>query len=295
MTGIEGEPVPPSFWRAVRVTFDGVIRHWRTCLALVSVYAILNGVSNAIGRADPLDFDPSAASPSELVVISAAALAGIGTLALIWIFVHPPTLGALSLVGSAVVAGDELETHGIVRRVLDRALEVIGAFVLTLLILLVAPIAIGLFGLVANLVTNAETTIAAMFALAFVLAVPVVYMFVRLSLAIPVVLREGLGPVAALRRSWDLVGGVWWWVFGVFVVVGIAGGIGGGILAAILSLGNAGISGSGDSNFVLAALGSAVSSAVSGSLLGVVTGVVYEARAEVLSPSELPLPDVPGE
>ncbi len=296
MAELEGEPTPPSFWRSVGVTFEGTIRRWRTCLALVSVYAALNGVATAVGQTLSLDLDPSAASPSQLFVISAAALAGIGTLALVGIFVYPPTLGALSLVGSAAVAEDVLETHGIVRRVFDRALEVIGAFLLTVLILLIAPIVIGIVGSMAFLVVSAEAAIGAMLFLALVLLVPVVYVFVRLSLAVPVVLREGAGPVAALRRSWQLAGGVWWWVFGVFVVVGVVGGLAGEILSTIVSLGRAGLfSTSYQSNFVLSALGNAVAAAVSGSLLGVVTGVLYEARAEVLPAPELPLPDAAGE
>jgi hypothetical protein len=298
MSSIEGEAAPPSFSRALRVTFVATIRRWRTCLALISVYALLNGVSTAIGQTVSLDIDPSAASLSELFVISAAALAGIGTLALVALFIYPPTLGALSLVGSAGIAEDELETHGIVRRVVDRALEVIGAFVLTVLILLVAPIAIGIVGLVAYVIVGAEAAIGTMLFLGLVLIVPAVYVFVRLSLAIPVVLREDLGPVAALRRSWDLVGGVWWWVFGVFVVVGIVGAIAGGILSTIISLGRAGAfatGGGGEANFVLSALGNAVGAAVSGSLFGVVTGVIYEARAEVKPAPGLPLPDASGE
>ena len=299
MAQLEGEAIPPSFWRAVGTTLEVSIRRWRTCLALVSVYALLNGVSTAIGQTLSLDIDPSAASPSQLFVISAAALAGIGTLAIVGLFVYPPTLGALSLVGSAAVAEDTLETHGIVRRVFDRALEVIGAFVLTVLIVLVAPIVVGIVGLIAFFAVSAEAAIGTMLFVALVLLVPVVYVLVRFSMAIPVVLREGLGPVAALQRSWDLVGGVWWWVFGVFIVVGVVGAIAGSILSTIVSLGRAGVfptdySGS-EPNYLLLAIGSAVSSAVAGSLFGVVLGVVYEARAEVSPAAALPLPDASGE
>lgn len=296
MGQVEGEAIPPTFWRAVGVAFEVTIRRWRTCLALVSVYALLNGVSTAVGETLSLDIDPSAASPSELFVISAAALAGIGTLALVGLFVYPPTLGALSLVGSAAVAEDALETHGIVRRVFDRALEVIGAFVLTVLIVLIAPIVVGIVGLIAFFAATAEAAIGTLLFLTLVLVVPVGYGLIRLSLAVPVVLREGLGPVGALRRSWHLVGGVCWWVFGVLVVVGVVGGIAGGILSTIVSAGRAGLfSMSDQSNFVLSAIGNAVAAAVSGSLLGVVLGVIYEARAEVSPAAELPLPDASGE
>jgi len=59
-------------------------------------------------------------------------------------------------------------------------------------------------------------------------------------------LLEGLGPIAALSRSWALVKGNWWRVFGIMLVVGlIAGAISailgiipvvGGIIGSILSI-----------------------------------------------------------
>jgi hypothetical protein len=167
---------------------------------------------------------------------------------------------------------------------------------LTVLIILVVPIALGIVGSITFLVASAEAAIGTMLFLALVLLVPAVYVFVRLALAVPVVLREGRGPIDALRRSWELVGGVWWWVFGVFVVVGVVGGLAGEILSTIVSVGRAGLFSTSDqSNFVLSALGNAIAAAVSGSLLGVVTGVIYEARAEVSPPPELSLPDASGE
>jgi hypothetical protein len=281
----ESAPVAPSFWRAIGLTFSTCVRHARTCLVLVSVYALLNGVASAIGRTVSFDLDPSRASPGELIAISAAAIAGFGTLVVVNIFVYPPTIGALSLVGSAAVYGDALEVEGIVRRALDRALEAIGAVVLTFLILLVAPVAVGIAGVVIGLAAGAEAGFGAFVVLTVLLLPVVLYVFVRLSLAVPIVMREGVGPIAALRRSWELVRGAWWWVFGVGAIVGLGAGVINGIASTIASLGS--------SNFVLAAVGSTVGAAISGSAFGVVDGVLYAARAQVKPPPEVPAQVLP--
>jgi hypothetical protein len=46
-----------------------------------------------------------------------------------------------------------------------------------------------------------------------------VWLFVRWSVAIPAQLAEGIGPVRALSRSWDLTRGSWWRIFGTLLVM----------------------------------------------------------------------------
>ena len=57
-----------------------------------------------------------------------------------------------------------------------------------------------------------------------------IWISIRLTLAVPAVVLEGAGPVEALRRSWQLVGGSWWRVFGITLLAGIVVAIIGGIL-----------------------------------------------------------------
>jgi hypothetical protein len=56
-----------------------------------------------------------------------------------------------------------------------------------------------------------------------------IWVGVRLVLAPPVVVLERAGPATALRRSWQLVQGSWWRVFGIYllatVIVGLIAGI----------------------------------------------------------------------
>lgn len=45
------------------------------------------------------------------------------------------------------------------------------------------------------------------------------WILVRWAVALPVMLAEGVGPIAAVSRSWHLTRGSWWRIFGVLVVV----------------------------------------------------------------------------
>ena len=57
-----------------------------------------------------------------------------------------------------------------------------------------------------------------------------IWISIRLTLALPAVVLEGVGPAEALRRSWQLVQGTWWRVFGITLLAGIVVAFIGGIL-----------------------------------------------------------------
>jgi hypothetical protein len=71
-----------------------------------------------------------------------------------------------------------------------------------------------------------------------------IFLSVRWSLSMPALVLERRGPIAALGRSWSLVGGFWWKCFGtllvaylLLIVVSIAfGAVLGGLLAALSSV-----------------------------------------------------------
>lgn len=288
------ETASPSFWRAIVLTLEATAKNYKTCISLVALFAVLAGVTTAVGSSLSVETDPLSATGSELLLIMSAAIAGFAAFVVVVVFVYPPTIGALSLIGSASVFGDELERKGILRRVFDRVLETVGAFVLTLFIVLTPPILLGLIALLVALSATAEAGFATLLFALFILVVPTIYVVVRLSLAPPIVLREGLGPVQALQRSWDLVGGVWWWVFGVMLLVGIGGFGVGGLLSTVFSFGQTGFlpwDSNRDPTFVLNATGPIVWAAIFTSLFGVATGVIYAARADAKPPAELELPE----
>jgi hypothetical protein len=113
---------------------------------------------------------------------------------------------------------------------LARVFAVLGVTVLVALILvgIWVPFWAIIIGLAA---ANAGPTVVA-FAILGGLAtlVVTVWIWVRLSLALPAVVLEGIGPVDALRRSWQLVKGSWWRVFGITLLAGIVVAIIGFIL-----------------------------------------------------------------
>ena len=54
----------------------------------------------------------------------------------------------------------------------------------------------------------------------------------KLALAPAALVLEGVGPVAALRRSWQLTGGNWWRAFGILLLTGLIAGIITSVVAA---------------------------------------------------------------
>ena len=53
----------------------------------------------------------------------------------------------------------------------------------------------------------------------------------RLLVAPQAVVADELGPVEALRRSWDLVRDNWWRVLGIWIMLGLLGAMAGLVLA----------------------------------------------------------------
>src|SRR3954468_18988 len=76
------------------------------------------------------------------------------------------------------------------------------------------------------------------------IVIPGIFLAVRWSVALPALLLERRGPVAALGRSWQLVKGFWWKVFGtlfvayllVFVLSLAVGGVVGVVLGVFTSV-----------------------------------------------------------
>ena len=66
------------------------------------------------------------------------------------------------------------------------------------------------------------------------LCLPVaLWILVRWSVSVPALLAEGIGPVQAVRRSWQLTRGNWWRIFLILVVVVVIQGVMNSILGAV--------------------------------------------------------------
>jgi hypothetical protein len=89
------------------------------------------------------------------------------------------------------------------------------------------------------------------------LLIPGIYLYTRWYVAAPAVVAEDLGPMAALRRSWALVKGQLWRVFGISIVLGLVAGACGAAFAGPVTL----LASALDSG-VLAVLGTVLADAV---------------------------------
>lgn len=287
-------PARPPFWRAVGITLRACVSDARACAAISVVYAIVAAVPNAVFGALTPEVDLLQLTPAEAVALFAFLVAALGTLLLVGLLVYPAVLGALSLVGEAAVVGDAVELGTIARRAVDRALQATGAFVLVGALAFGPPVAVGILLVLASFATSSEAVFALALALPVALLVPAAYVIVRCSLAVPATMTEGLRPVEAVRRSWDLVRGGFWWTVGVFVATGAVAAAVGAVLAVIGSV----IAALGVPEFGVATARNLLGGIVSVSILGVATGVVYAARsipAADGAPVPAPGPPVPDE
>src|SRR4051812_27283579 len=83
-----------------------------------------------------------------------------------------------------------------------------------------------------------------LFAGLLVVVIGMIFLAVRWSVAMPALLLERRAPLAALGRSWKLVGGFWWKVFGTLLIVYLlvtvlsfaVGAVVGGLLATLTSV-----------------------------------------------------------
>lgn len=123
--------------------------------------------------------------------------------------------GQLSMIRLAL--GPSITVGGAIGHGLRRMPIYVGGLFLVALGVLCLMIVAGLiFSLLGVRVTGATATNMNPIALAVALLFSAIfiYFFVRLVLAAPVVDAEPVGPLAMIRRSWQLTNGHWWRLFG---------------------------------------------------------------------------------
>ncbi|WP_234042615.1 DUF7847 domain-containing protein [Streptomyces marianii] len=162
----------------------------------------------------------------------------------VWVFALVVMLLSTGVVTAAVpavlqdtVLGRPVVFGAVWRRAWARVPAVLGTVLLTGLIALV-PIALLMFGFVAVTVGllssldgdgGAAGGLAALGFLGVLATAPVtVWLWVKFSLAAHVAVFEGQGPIRSMRRSWDLVRGGWWRIFGISLL--------GYLMAAVVSI-----------------------------------------------------------
>ncbi|MCZ7461060.1 DUF7847 domain-containing protein [Streptomyces sp. WMMC940] len=162
----------------------------------------------------------------------------------VWVFAVVVMLLSTTVVTAAVpavlqdtVLGRPVVFGAVWRRAWVRVPAVLGTVLLTGLIALVpvALLMVGFVALMVGLLTSldgdggAAGVPAALGFLGVLATAPVaVWLWVKFSLAAHVAVFEGQGPVRSMRRSWDLVRGGWWRIFGISLL--------GYLMAAVVSI-----------------------------------------------------------
>ncbi len=100
-----------------------------------------------------------------------------------------------------------------------------------------------------------------------------IWISIRLTLAVPAVVLEGAGPISALSRSWQLVQGSWWRVFGISLLAGVVVAVIGGILQLPFSIVGS-LAGGGGGFPTMFNAGSSTVAAAAPTVLSVVIGAI---------------------
>ncbi|CAL9431445.1 DUF7544 domain-containing protein [Streptomyces sp. enrichment culture] len=198
--------------------------HWRTVLGItLAVSAVVQLVEILLQRyvlpqAPAPDPD---ASPSELLEqtgealrVSMIGLAPSTLLALIAVFV---TTALLTFVVTRSVLGRPVTFGDVWRDARPRLVPLLGLMLLLTLIVSAITLAGVLPGLLIGSVAGAVLVLFG--GLAALLLV--IWLTVRFSLAYSVVMLEGQGVIASLRRSAKLVRGSWWRIFGILTLTAL--------------------------------------------------------------------------
>lgn len=228
--------------------------------------------------------------PSIDELVDAVAGSGLAMLAgMVLGFITGTVLnGMLIVVLSRAVLGQRITLGQTWAATRPRLLGLLGLSLLTTLLLLtplllfVPAAAAGLTGAPGGLIA----VLAVLGGLAAVAAV--VYLYVALSLVAPVYMLEGIGVLAALRRSHRLVGRQWWRIFGVLLLAGVIAFVIAAIVSFPFSLAGGAASGfavlGGEAPFAgatgvltltLGAIGTIVGGTITAPFTAGVTGLLY--------------------
>jgi hypothetical protein len=200
----------------------------RTVLGLAATISAVSALLQTVGLWFSLRFldaaEPVAGSTEVNVTAELTALAsgGVAQLvpAMVAGFLQVLASGLFIVLVGAAVLGRQLDASQTWASLRPRMLGLVGVTLL-----------IGVGGLLAVVVM-----VAVIVALAFAIgpwavlpglvigfggAFALVYAYVKLSLASPALVMEGVGVVESLRRSWALVRGSWWRVLGILILSAI--------------------------------------------------------------------------
>ncbi|MBM7438272.1 hypothetical protein [Streptomyces sp. HB132] len=314
--------------------FSTMGRYWKQVLGLAAalyggaallmaaaVAIAYSAVSDRLERVVSLDYaeEASSADVAPLVIAGCVlVLLGIGTMAIVSGLVY----AAVPTVLQEAVLGRTVTVAAVWRRAWARVFPVIGALILTGLVAMVPVVllTVALFTAIVSLITMADgggPAIAISLGVigALITGPLAVWLWVKVCLAPAAVVFEGQGPVAALRRSAQLVRGDWWRIFGIILLAGLMAAVAGYVVQIPFSvlgvfpgmIGSASLEDDPSpaavvvamSGYLIASLlGGLVSQIISATFPQLVTGLLYvdrRIRTENLGPALAEAAGVPAQ
>lgn len=252
---------------------DGMFRlfisHWRAYVLALGVVVVPLSLVNAYlgqqqtGGRGLLELFTNPQAAEALVAGGGASpweLAGTGIAGLVGLLVAPLLTGAAVMIASEGYLGRDPQAGAALGTAARRYFALVGTYILTFFAIVAVFIPTGVLIAVA-LATDGNVAVIVAAVLVFLATLVAAFAVgFLLSLADITVVTEGLGPAAALRRSWRLVRRRFWPVVGYSILAGLIAGIIGGVLALLLSFPGqlfAGVLG-----YVLLAAGSILSSII---------------------------------
>lgn len=261
----------------------------RALLGLSAIVAAVSAIPLAVGQSFTFSWlgglvnDPESALTSEAPVNAVVGQYGGVLLSMIIQFVAVTLLtGVLTRILGRAVFGGKLSAGEAWRLVRPRVGALFGLVTLTGLIML-APLVL-IVPILALAAANTDPVLyLGLTLLLLVLYIPYALVFsVRFSLAPPAVVLEGRGAVDAMRRSWRLVTGGFWRLFGIILLTTLLAGLIGSIFSTVftfaataVALIGAGSTGAVIASTVLLAIGGTLSAMITYPIQAGVNGLLY--------------------
>lgn len=211
-------------------------------LMATAVAVAYSAVSGHLERVVSLDYDESASSADIVPLVtagSALALLGIVIMAIVSGLMY----AAVPTVLQEAVLGRPIAFAAVWRRAWSRVVPVIGALILTALFAVVPVLLLmaAFVAMIVSLVTmdsgsGAGVAVSLGVVGALITGPLAVWLWIKVCLAPAVVVFERQRPVAALRRSSQLVRGDWWRIFGITLLAGLMAAVAGYVIQMPFSI-----------------------------------------------------------
>ncbi|WP_226898900.1 glycerophosphoryl diester phosphodiesterase membrane domain-containing protein [Nonomuraea phyllanthi] len=283
---------------------DGAIKLIRSnpkaVLGLSAIAALLSAVPLAIGQAfvidsmndaltDPLSAETSSSDLTSVYGILAEYGGTLVSYAVQFVVVTLLTGVLTRILGRAVFGGriSAGEAWQLAKGRVPALFGVVGLMAVIMIVPMVLFIGVMVALFMSSASAGATGWMVGLGTLLFIVVYLAYYLFfrTRFAFASPVVVLEGRGPIDAMRRSWHLVTGDFWRVFGIMLLTSVLLGIISGILSVPFTLAGTlfGVFGAGSAatavvSTVLIAIGTTLGSMLTYPFEAGVAGLLYADR-----------------